>query len=144
MCPFKRTLFFPLCVWICLGAQLIVSIGMAHGAVVCIAPDGHFAIESPHANSGCAAAQKDFRPVPLNSTLEKSTQRTCQDTPIFGVGSHLTIPPSVGLLPPVSQPIALLSPPLVAAHRSRLLRSSITPIPLRSLHASLRSTVLLI
>ena len=116
---------------------------MAQGAVLCIA-DGHLAVETPHGKPGCVAIQKNSHPAPLGSTLENSTTRNCLDMPIFGVGSHLTIPSSAELSPPAFQPIVIFSlPPVVLPHTGAL-HSQGTTIALRFIHASLRSTVLLI
>ena len=78
---------------------------MAQGAVICVAQDGHFAIENAHPNTGCVAVQKDSRPASLESVLENSARRPCRDTPILGVGSHFTIPSNVELGSPTFQQI---------------------------------------
>ena len=120
---------------------------MAQGAVICIAQDGdftHFAIESPHPNTGCVTVQKDSRPAPLASALKNPARRSCRDTPILGVGSHFTIPSNVELDSPAFQPVAISCPPIVTSHRPRLVRSPATRLGLRSIHDSLRNIILII
>ncbi len=117
---------------------------MAQGAVICVAQDGHFAIENAHPNTGCVTVQKDSRPAPLAFALENPARRPCRDTPILGVGSHFTIPSNVELDSPAFQPVALVSAPIVAGHSPRLVRSPVTPFGIRSIHDSLRSIILLV
>ena len=124
--------------------HLFAAAGMAQGAVICVAQDGHFAIENAHPNTGCVAVQKDSRPASLESVLENSARRPCRDTSILGVGSHFTIPSNVEPAPPAFQLVAIVSAPIVAGHGPRLVRSPVTPFGIRSIHDSLRSIILLV
>lgn len=124
--------------------QLLVGTGMAQGAVICIAPEGHFAIETPYAKTDCLAAHKNFRPTPLGWTLENSAPKTCWDTPIFAAGSHLTMSPSVETVPPASYLESFLSPPTVVTQDGPSPLSHVISPALRSTLHVLRSIVLLI
>ncbi len=130
--------------WLCLLLHLFAGTGMAQEAVICIAQDGHFAIETPHANTGCVAAQQTHRPIPSGPALENSAPQTCQDTPIFAAGSSMTVPRSVETVPPVSQFVSLLCPPTVVTQDACPLLSHVTSNARRSTLHVLRSVVLLI
>ena len=106
---------------------------MAQGAVICVARDGHFAIENAHPNTGCVTVQKDSRPAPLASALENPARRPCRDTPILGVGSHFTIPSNVELDSLAFQLLTISCAPIVTGRCPRLVRSPATRLGLRSL-----------
>ena len=117
---------------------------MAQGAVICVAQDGHFAIENAHPNTSCVTVQKDSHPAPLASAPKNPARRACQDTPILGVGSYFTIPSNVESDSPAFQPVAISCPPIVTNHRPRLVRSPNTRLGLRSIHDSLRNIILIV
>ena len=45
-------------IWLLLLLHPFVGMGMAQGAVLCLTSDGHFALEVPHATTGCVATHK--------------------------------------------------------------------------------------
>ena len=117
---------------------------MAQGAVICVAQDGHFAIENAHPNTSCVTVQKDSHPAPLASAPKNPTRRPCQDTPILGLGSQFTIPSNVESGSPAFQPLATSWPPIVTNNRPRLVRSPATRLGLRYIHDSLRNIILIV
>ena len=124
--------------------HLFAGAGMAQGAVICVAQDGHFAIENAHPNKSCVTVRKDSQPAPLAPAFENPARRPCQDTPILGVGSHFTLPSNVESNSPAFQPVAISCPPIVTNHRPRLVRSPATRLGLRSIHDSLRNIILIV
>jgi hypothetical protein len=131
-------------IWLCFLLHLFAGTGMVQGAVICVAPGGHFAVELPHTGAGCVATQREYPPTSLESRFETPASQTCQDTPFFGAGSHLIISSSVELDVPISQRVSIPFVAPLLPNWVRSLRLPVTFDTLRSVYDSLRSIVLLV
>lgn len=140
----KQRKHFAAFIWLLLLLHPLVGVGMAQGAVLCLTSDGHFAIEVPHAKTGCVAAYKVAH-FPLSETsLKNPINSPCSDISVFADGSHLTIPSGGELLSPVCQPtvVFILSQRESSAHQPLHFQDALVPLP--SSYASLRSIILLV
>lgn len=131
-------------IWLLLLLHPIVGMGMAQGAVLCLTPDGHFAIEVPHAKTGCVAAHKVARSPLSETSLKNPSNLPCSDISVFADGSHLTIPSGGELLSPACQRtvVFILSQRESSAHQPLHFQDALVPPP--SSYTSLRGIILLV
>ena len=131
-------------IWLLLLLHPIVGMGMAQGAVLCLTSDGHFALEVPHAKTGCVATHKVTHSPLSETSLKNPSNLPCSDISVFADGSHLTIPSGGGLLSPACQltVVFILSQREPSTHQILHFQDALASPP--ASYASLRSIILLV